>query len=171
MTVNLYDVSVAAFVPQIKALTAVFDRGLKFAEENKIDPAAMLGTRLYPNMFHLGLQIRAMCFQAQAGCALLAGREQPPFPRGEDSVEALKKLMNETLDMLAGIKPSDTEGAEDRPIKFKTPPGTEIPFKNGTELLIRFTAPNFYFHNTTAYNILRAMGVEIGKADFLRPRA
>jgi hypothetical protein len=167
MTLSLHDVTVGAFVPQIKALSGVFERALKFAEEKKIDPAAMLQSRLYPNMFTLSLQIRAMCYQALMGTSLMAGREQPAFPRGEDTPDALKKLMADTIDALNGIKPSEMEGAETRAIKLKTPGGTELSYKNGVELLTRFTAPNFYFHNTTAYNLLRQMGMEIGKAHFL----
>ena len=171
MTVDLHEISVGAFVPQIKAFASVFDRALKYAEEKKIDPAALLQARFYPNMFNLNMQIRAMCYQSLMGTSLAAGREQPAFPRGGESVDELKKLMADTIDQLNGIKPSEMEGAENRPVSLKTPGGTELSYKSGTELLARFTTPNFYFHNTTAYNILRSLGLEIGKADFLNPRA
>lgn len=171
MSINLHAVSVGAFIPQIKAFASVFDRAVKYAEEKKIDPAALLQMRLYPNMFNLNMQIRAMCYQSLMGTSIIAGREQPQFPRGGESVDELKKLMADTLATLEGIKPSEMEGAESRPASLKTPGGTELSYKSGLDLLNRFTAPNFYFHNTTAYNLLRSLGLDIGKADFLNPRA
>lgn len=165
MTISMYQVSVPVFVRGLNALAGVLDKAAAFSEAKKFDQAVLLGTRLYPDMFPLNVQVGQVCTHAARGVAQLAGLTQPDFGPPETTISALKERVAKTLEFVKSAKPEQIDGSEEKDIVLKF--GTrEMPFK-GQQFLIGFTLPNFYFHYTTAYDILRSVGVEIGKRDFM----
>jgi hypothetical protein len=165
MTISMYQVSVPVFVRNLTALNGVLDKAAAFAEAKKFDQAVLLGTRLYPDMFPLNVQVGQVCTHAARGVAQLAGLTQPEFGAPETTIAGLKERVHKTLDFVKTATPGQIEGTENKDIVLKF--GTrEMPFK-GEQFLVGFTLPNFFFHYTTAYNILRSLGLEIGKRDFM----
>ncbi len=125
----------------------------------------LLQTRLYPDMFPLVRQVQIATDQAKGACGRLAGVELPVFADTETSFEELKKRLARTVAFIKGLKPAQIDGSEDREIAIKVA-GQLRRFK-GQNYLINYALPNFYFHVTTAYAILRHCGIEIGKSDFI----
>ena len=165
MTISMYQVSVPVFVRNLTALSGVLDKAAAFAEAKKFDQAVLLGTRLYPDMFPLNVQVGQVCTHAARGVAQLAGLTQPDFGAPETTIAGLKERVQKTIAFVKTATPAQIDGTEDKDIVLKF--GTrEMPFK-GEQFLVGFTLPNFYFHYTTAYNILRSLGLEIGKRDFM----
>jgi len=165
MTISMYQVSVPVFVRNLTALSGVLDKAAAFAEAKKFDQAVLLGTRLYPDMFPLNVQVGQVCTHAGRGVAQLAGLTQPEFGAPETTIAALKERVQKTLAFVKSATPGQIDGTESKDIVLKF--GTrEMPFK-GEQFLVGFTLPNFFFHYTTAYNILRSLGLEIGKRDFM----
>jgi len=165
MTISMYQVSVPVFVRNLTALSGVLDKAAAFAEAKKFDQAVLLGTRLYPDMFPLNVQVGQVCAHAGRGVALLASLTQPEFGAPETTLAGLKERVQRTLDFVKTATPGQIDGTENKDVVLKF--GTrEMPFK-GEQFLIGFTLPNFFFHYTTAYNILRSLGLEIGKRDFM----
>jgi hypothetical protein len=163
----MYSVSVPVFLRNLNALNGVLDKAAAFAEAKKFDQAVVLGTRLYPDMFPLAVQVGQVCAHAARGVAQLAGLTQPEFAAPETTVAGLKDRVTKTIAFVQSATPAQIDGTEDKDIVLKF--GTrEMPFK-GEQFLIGFTLPNFFFHYTTAYNILRSIGVEVGKRDFMGP--
>ena len=172
MTFTIYAASAPLFAQHLKGLAVVLDKAEALIEARKLNPAAVLATRLYPDMFTLAQQVRSCTDHACRGGAMLAGVE-PPVLSDEESLPALKARVAQTIAFLNGLDAKSFDGAEDRAISFKTPRG-EIN-TTGQAYLLNSCLPNFFFHATTAYDIVRAMGVEIGKRDFMgataQPRA
>jgi uncharacterized protein len=168
MTISMYQVSVPVFLRNLNALSAVLDKAVVFADAKKFDQAVLLQTRLYPDMFPLSVQVGQVCAHAARGVAQLAGLEQPDFGAApETTIAGLKDRVAKTIAFVKSATAAQIDGTEDKDIVLKF--GTrEMPFK-GEQFLIGFTLPNFYFHYTTAYNILRSLGLEIGKRDFMGP--
>jgi hypothetical protein len=165
MTISMYQVSVPVFARNLAALSGVLDKAAAFAEAKKFDQAVLLGTRLYPDMFPLNVQVGQVCTHAARGVAQLAGLTQPEFGTPETTLAGLKERVQKTLDFVKTATPAQIDGTENKDIVLKF--GTrEMPFK-GEQFLVGFTLPNFFFHYTTAYNILRSLGLEIGKRDFM----
>jgi hypothetical protein len=161
----MYQVSVPAFLQMLNSLSAILDKAEAYAAEHKIDPAVLLGWRLAPDMFALARQVQITTDHAKGCCARLAGVEVPKYPDDETTFADLRSRIARTLDFVQGFEPSDIDGSEDRNITLTA--GTrELRFK-GQQYLVSFALPNFYFHATTAYAILRHCGVPIGKRDFL----
>jgi hypothetical protein len=161
----MYKASAPIFLQFLASLAAVLDKAAAHAEAKKIDPAVLLNTRLYPDMFPLVRQVRAATDHAITACGRLADLEPPNFANTEASIAELKDRIAKTIDFIKGIKPADIDGTEDKEVTFKLPSG-ERKF-TGQGLLLTFSLPNFYFHATTAYDILRHCGVELGKRDFM----
>ncbi|HXC57011.1 MAG TPA: DUF1993 domain-containing protein [Rhizomicrobium sp.] len=167
MTISMYQISVPVFVRNLSALSGVLDKAAAFAEAKKFDQAVLLATRLYPDMFPLAVQVGQVCTHATRGVAQLAGLAQPDFGPAETTIAALKERVGKALDFVKTATPAQIDGTEAKDIVLKF--GTrEMPFK-GEQFLVGFTLPNFFFHYTTAYNILRSVGVEVGKRDFMGP--
>ncbi len=166
MTISMYQVSVPVFVRNLTALNGVLDKAAAFAEAKKFDQGVLLNTRLYPDMFPLAVQVGQVCTHAARGVAQLSGMPQPEFPQAPDAtIAALKERVAKALDFVKSATPAQLDGTEDKDIVLKF--GTrEMPFK-GQAFLVGFTLPNFFFHYTTAYNILRSLGLEVGKRDFM----
>jgi hypothetical protein len=166
MTVSLYKISVPIFVQFLTSLSTVLDKAAAFAEAKKVDPSVLLNTRLAPDMFPLGRQVRAATDHAINACGRLAGAELPTFSNNEASIPELKERIAKTIDFLKGLKPAQIDGNEGKEIKITFPSGATREF-TGQSLLLNNSLPNFYFHCTTAYDILRQCGVELGKRDFM----
>jgi hypothetical protein len=162
----LYAFSVQTFVDMLTDLLGVLDKGIAHIEEKKLDPESFLTARLAPDMFTLIQQIQVATFQAQASVAYLAGREPPPFDGNEKTFDDLKAQIRKTIDYVKSVPESALVGGETRRIHWPLP--GDIAFEaTGLELLKDWALPHFYFHVTTAYDILRHKGVELGKFDYL----
>ena len=165
MSITMFKASAPIFVQYLTALSAVLDKAAMHAETKKIDPAFLLNMRLNPDMFPLVRQVRTATDHALMACGRLAGVEPPPFANTEASFPELKDRIAKAVDFIKGLKPAQIDGTEDKEIAIKFPSG-ERKF-TGQNLLLNFCLPNFYFHDTTAYNILRHCGIEVGKRDFM----
>jgi hypothetical protein len=165
MTISMYKTSVPIFVQFLTSMSAVLDKAAAHCEAKKIEPAALLNMRLYPDMYPLVRQVRAVTDHAISGTARLAGAELITFPNNEASFLEVKDRIAKAIDFVKSFKPAQIDGTEDKEIVVKFSSG-ERKF-NGQAFLLNFCLPNFYFHDTTAYNILRHCGIEIGKRDFM----
>jgi hypothetical protein len=166
MSVTLYDIAIPTFTKHLEALDAILDKAVAYADARKIDPDALLTARLYPDMYPLKKQVQSACDFAKLSVGRLAGLTPPVHDDSEKTFAELKTRIAETLAVLAEAKPEPMEAAADREIVIKAGP-RELKF-SGSEYLLHFALPNFYFHCTTAYDILRHNGLEIGKRDFMR---
>jgi hypothetical protein len=166
MTISMYKASVPIFMQFLTSLSAVLDKAAAFAEAKKIDPSVLLNSRLAPDMFPLVRQVRAATDHAINACGRLAGVELPTFANTEASIPELKDRIAEAIGFLRGLEPKQIDGREDIEIKITFPSGATREF-TGQSLLLNNSLPNFYFHCTTAYDILRHCGVELGKRDFI----
>lgn len=167
MQVNAYSASVPVFVRMLTNLSAILDKAAAYADARKIDPAVLLNARLFPDMYPLKRQVQLASDFAKGATARLAGQEPPAWEDNEASFAELKARIARTIDFVQGFKPEQFAGADDRDITLKLRNDT-IRLKGAPYLLHR-ALPNFYFHVTTAYDILRHSGVEIGKRDFVGP--
>jgi hypothetical protein len=165
MPMSMYQASVPAFVQLLNSLPAMLDKAEAFAGERKIEQAVLLGYRLAPDMFALTRQVQIATDHAKGCCARLAGVEVPKYADDETTFADLKARIDKTVAFVQGFKPGDIDGSEGRDITI-TAGSRELRFK-GQQYLVNFVLPNFYFHITTAYDILRHCGVPIGKRDFL----
>ena len=166
MTVSMYKISVPIFVQFLTALGAVLDKAAAHCEAKKIDPQALLGARLFPDMFPLVRQVRASTDHAVNATARLAGVEPLSLANNEANFAELGERIKKAIDFIKGFKAAQIDGTEDKPIKITFPSGATRDF-TGQSLLLGNSLPNFYFHCTTAYDILRQCGVELGKRDFM----
>jgi len=165
MPLSLYDASVPVFRQMLGALAAIIDKAAAHAEAKKIDPAVLINARLYPDMFPFLRQVFIATDFAKGASARLAGVEVPKFEDTETTFAELKARIQKTLDFIATLKPAQFEGAETRDVTI--PLRSEPTTFKGRAYLFHFAMPNFYFHATTAYDILRHNGVELGKPDFI----
>jgi hypothetical protein len=158
----------ATVVPCVRALTALSDilhKAESHATSRKVDPAVLLGTRLYPDMLPLSMQIVIAGDIARGGAARLAGAEVPVLETGKGTFAELIDGVHRSFGFLGSLKPEQFEGAEDRTVTWQTRSSTKS--MQGMPYLLNHVLPNVYFHVTTAYDILRQAGLEIGKQDFL----
>jgi len=170
MNLSIYDVCVPTLTRALGSLAVVLEKGRVYAESEKIEPAVLLGMRLYPNMLPLTTQVQIASDNAKGCVARLAQIEPPKFADNESSFPELHHRLEQTIAFIKGIEQRQLEGSESRPVELKFPQRT-FAFKTGLDYLLSFALPNVYFHCTTAYDILRHGGVKIGKGDFLGPVA
>jgi len=161
----MYDACGPPGIRMLTNLAAILEKAAAHAEANKIDPEVFVSARLYPNMFPLVRQVQIASDSAKGGAARLAGLEPPSFEDNEKTLAELIARAKKTVSYLETLKPAQFEGSEDRTINWKT--RTTERSMQGQPYLIHQVLPNLYFHVTTAYNILRHNGVELGKMDFL----
>jgi len=166
MTVSMYKISVPIFVQFLTSLRAVLDKAAAHCEAKKIEPTALLTARLFPDMFPLARQVRAATDHAVNATARLAGVDPPAFANTEASFADLNERLDKAIAFVRSFKPAQIDGSEDKAIKITFPSGATRDF-TGQSLLLNNSLPNFYFHCTTAYDILRQGGVELGKRDFM----
>ncbi|MBI1208279.1 MAG: DUF1993 family protein [Azospirillum sp.] len=167
MTVSIYQASVPVFLRMLDNLSAILDKADAHCAARKVDPAVLLGTRLYPDMFPLARQVQIACDFAKGTCGRLAGVEVPSYPDSETTIAELKARIARTVEFVSTFQPAQIDGSEDRAISLKA--GGRVLSFVGQPYLLHFALPNFYFHLTTAYAILRECGVELGKRDFIGP--
>jgi uncharacterized protein len=158
--------SLPVFEITLNALSAILDKAEAFAKAKKIDPAVLLRTRLAPDMFDLTRQVQVATDQARRGAARLAGIEPPSAPDTETTIAELRDRITKTVAFVKGLDHKAVDASAEREIVFPLGPEKKGHMK-GDDYLNHFVLPNFYFHCTTAYNILRHCGVEIGKQDFV----
>jgi uncharacterized protein len=166
MSISLHKTSVASFAKHLHALDGILDKAAAYAEARKIDPAVLLSARLYPDMFNLKRQVQEACTFAETATARLAGLPLPSPKNDEATISDLKARIAAVLAFLNSVRPEQMEGSEAKSYTMKVGPN-EVTF-TGEDYLLHFALPNFYFHCATAYGILRANGLEIGKRDFMR---
>jgi hypothetical protein len=165
MGFSLYEASVPVYVRQLNALSAILDKAAAYADQRKIDPAALLQARLYPDMLPFAVQIQAVCNHARRGAARLSGMEPAKVDDNQATFADLQALIGSTVESLKQVDPKEMEGMADREVTF--PVGESKMTMTAANYLLQFSMPNFYFHVTTAYCILRHNGLEIGKGDFM----
>ena len=165
MTLSMYQASVPVFIQGLTGLGGVIDKAAAHAAERKIDPAALLQARLYPDMFPFARQVQIATDFAKGGAARLAGVEFPAYEDSETSFEELKARVDKTIAFLRTLEAAQIDGSEDRDISLVRRGETSI--VKGQAYLLEQAMPNFYFHITTAYAIQRHNGVEVGKRVFL----
>jgi hypothetical protein len=165
MSLSMYQASVPVFVKTLGNLSTILDKANVHATAKKIDPAVLLAWRLAPDMLSMGRQIQIAADMVKGGVARLAGMEPPSWPDDEVSVDEFKARIQRTISYCNEFQPAQIDGSEARDVTLKMG-GKPVTFK-GQPYLLHFVLPNFFFHVTTAYDILRQCGVEIGKRDFL----
>lgn len=168
MAFTICDASVPVFQQILKNLSGLLDKAEAHAAEKGVDVSTLLNASLSPDMFNFIRQIQIATDHAKGATARLGGVDIPKFEDTEKTVAELKARIQKTLDFIATVKAEWFEGAESRDIKMVFPWAT-YEF-SGQKYLTYWALPNFFFHATTAYDILRSRGVQIGKADFLGPQ-
>ena len=165
MSVSMYKVSAPIFLQFLTALSGVLDKAQAHIDAKKLDESFIMGMRIYPDMHNFTRQVRASCDHAVNACARIAGLDVPAFENNETTIADLKKRIEKAIAFVGAIKPEHMDGTEDKQIVVKFGSG-ERSF-TGQTMLLNFSLPNFYFHTTTAYAILRHCGVDVGKRDFM----
>ncbi|CAG9181124.1 DUF1993 domain-containing protein [Cupriavidus respiraculi] len=165
MSLSMYEASVPLFIRALNNLSAILEKGAAHAQAQGMDPADLIQTRLVSDMDALPAQIQRASDSAKGCAARLAGIEVPGMADTETTFAELQERIAKTVAFLKTITPAQLEGSETRRIELKVPP--EPMYFDGKAYLLGFALPNFYFHITTAYDILRHKGVQIGKRDYL----
>ena len=163
--ITMHQASVPLFQKMLRNLSTFIDKGAAFAAQRKFDPALLLSSRLAPDMFPLSRQVQVATDNAKGPLARIAGVDIPKYEDTEKTVDEFKARIAKTLDFIGGIDPAKFDGAEDREVTIMI--GGKETRLTGRVYLFNRAIPNFLFHVTTAYAILRASGVEVGKGDFL----
>ena len=161
----MYQASVPRFVNILGNLVNIHDKAQAHAVEKKIDPVYLASFRLYPDMLPMTKQVQIACDSAKGVVARLAGIDSPVFEDNETTLLDLKERALKTIAFIQTFTAAQIDGTEDKEIVTKR--GDKETHYNGLQFLLGHAVPNFYFHVTTAYNILRHNGIEIGKRDFL----
>jgi hypothetical protein len=161
----MHQISLPVFIRHLNGLAGCMKKAQALYAEKKYDEATLLAYRFYPDMFSFARQVQAATDHARTCTALLAGVEAPKFEDNEKSLADLIGRVEKTVAWLNGIKAEQIDGSEGKPVTIKMR-DRELNFK-GLELLLNRSMPNFYFHATTAYDIIRHNGVELGKRDFM----
>lgn len=161
----MYQASAPRFANALGNLSAILDKAQAHCEARKIDPLVLTGARLYPDMFPFSRQVQIACDTAKGAVARLAGAEIPKYEDTERTFEELKARIAKTVDFVRSLKAGQIDGSEEKEIVLPMRSGERR--YTGLQYLLGQAVPNFYFHVTTAYAILRHNGVEIGKQDYL----
>lgn len=161
----MYKATIPVFITMLTNFSAILKKAEHYTESRKIDPSALLNARLAPDMFTLVHQIQIATDAAKGCAARLAHLEIPNYPDTETSFTQLHERLSKTIHFLKSVPESEVDGSEERSISLKIG-GQDLNFK-GQEFALHFALPNFYFHISIAYAILRHNGLEIGKKDYL----
>jgi hypothetical protein len=168
MAITLYDLSVASYLQTLGAVEGFLEKGRKHCSENGIDLNEIVETRLYPDMLPFRFQIVSIAHHSLGAIeGVMAGQFQPPAGMGEFDYAALQKLAADARTELQGYSPEDVNAREGQEVIFQMGEH-RLPF-TAENFVLSFSMPNFYFHATTAYDILRMKGVPVGKRDFMGP--
>jgi uncharacterized protein len=166
MLLSMSQASLPTYEITLNALSGVLEKAESFAKAKKIDDSVLLHSRLAPDMFDLARQVQVVTDGAKRGSARLAGVEAPVFEDNETTLAQLRERIAKTLAFLKTLDPKAIDAANDKEIVFPLGPEHKGHMK-GDDYLTHFILPNLYFHLTAAYAILRHLGVEVGKQDFL----
>jgi uncharacterized protein len=166
VTISMHQTSVEVFTHFLGSMSDFLDRAAAYAEAKKIDPSVLLNARLYPNMYNLTRQVGEANRHALLACALLAGVDAPAFPEAEPDLPELKARIATVVAFMRSLQPATINGTESKQVVFTFRNGSTREF-TGRSLLLTFSVPQFFFHVTTAYDILRHCGVDLVKKDFL----
>lgn len=165
MAISMYQASVPQLKKMLVNLTNILTKAEEHAAAKGIDGKVLVEARLFPDMFPLAKQVQIACDQVKFGLARLASVEAPKFDDTESTLAQLKERIAKTIAFMDSIKPEQIDGTETKEIKFSI---KEWSFEFvGEQYVLTWVIPNFYFHITTAYSILRHNGVELGKTDYL----
>lgn len=165
---SLYDAAAAPLKRALTNLKSILNKGIEYADSKKIEHSVFLNSRLFPDMFPLIRQVQIATDMSKGAMARLAGGEIPKYEDNETTFEELQARIVKTISFIDSISAQQFEGAENKDITISVRK-VDVHFK-GQAYLLSWVLPNVYFHVTTAYNILRHNGVELGKADYLGPR-
>ena len=165
MNISMYQASAPRLVNILKNLSAILDKAQAHIDAKKIEPAALIQFRLFPDMLPMKRQVQVACDTAKGAVARLAGVEVPKHEDTEETFAELRARIAKTIAFIETIKPAQIDGSEEKNIHLKLG-AREVDWK-GAQYLLGYALPNFYFHVATAYNILRHNGVEIGKRDYI----
>ncbi|MBL1262579.1 DUF1993 domain-containing protein [Methylomicrobium sp. RS1] len=165
MSLSMYQASVPVFVRMFENLSKILEKAEQYAEEKKIDPSVLVNARLALDMYPLSRQVQIATDMAKGCAARLAGLEVPVYEDDETTFQELQARIAKTLAFIRSVGADRIDGSEERNITLKLR-GREVSF-TGQPYLLHFVLPNFYFHVTTAYAILRHHGLAIGKMDFI----
>jgi hypothetical protein len=160
----LYDQTVPQFVKTLQNLLGLIDKGVKYAEVKKFEFDVLLNSRLAPDQFSFIRQVQIACDTAKLCAARLTGKEAPVNDDTEKTLSEVKARIEQTIRFLRSLTKDDFKGAEEKRV---TQPRWEGKFLTGVNYVNHHSIPNFYFHITTAYSILRHNGVDVGKKDYL----
>jgi len=165
MTISMYQASVPRFVSALTNLSNILDKAQAHVDARKLDPAALTSYRLFPDMLPFTKQVQIACDTAKGAVARLAGMELPVFEDNEKTLAELQARIAKTLTFIQSVTAQQIDGSEDKEIVVKR--GDKETHYKGLQFLLGHAIPNIYFHVTTAYNILRHNGIDIGKRDYL----
>lgn len=165
LVMSMSNASIPVFEVGLNALSALLDKAEAYAGAKRIDPAVLLNTRLFPDMFAFVRQVQAACDQAKNAGARLAGIDPPKYEDNEKAIGELKARIARTIAFVKSLDTEKIDASADREITL--PLGPQTGHMKGADYLNYFALPNFHFHLATAYGILRHCGIEIGKRDFL----
>ena len=165
MTLSMYQASVPVFTRMLENLSAILAKGAAHAEAKKIEAAVFINARLAPDMYPLARQVQIASDAAKGCVARLAGVEVPSYPDTESTFPELHARVGKTLAFVKGFTAAQIDGSEERSVTLKMRAG-DVTFR-GQDYLFKMALPNFFFHVTTTYDILRHNGVEVGKMDYI----
>ena len=165
MPLSMYDVSVPLFVQTLTGLSGVIDKAAAHFTAKKMDFSTLVTSRFAPDMYSFAEQVQRACHHSTLAVSRFAQVDQPDVSKTENSAAGFQAQIATALAFLKSMKPAQFEGSEDRRAEFQVRVGP-IAFK-GSDMLIHFSIPQVMFHATTAYDLIRHAGVEIGKQDFL----
>jgi hypothetical protein len=168
MPISMYSASVPIFVRMLGNLSRCIDKAAAYAEARRFDARVLVESRLAPDMLPFRTQVQIACDSAKLAVARLAGVEAPKFEDTEQTFDELKARIAKTIDYAKSLPASSIEGSEARPIAVPRRNAEPLRF-DGESYLEHFALPNFFFHVTTAYAILRHNGVDLGKTDYIGP--
>jgi len=165
MNISVYDQSIARMSHMLQNLDNIVSKAETYSQANDIEASALLQARLFPTMRNLIFQIQVATDMAKGCAARLSGTDMPKWSDEEETFTDVHARIKKALDFLATFKPEQFEGSETRELELKL--GSHTVKFTGQSYLLGFVLPNFYFHMTTAYNLLRHNGLDLGKRDFL----
>jgi len=166
MTISMYAASIPVFKQMLGGLNDILGKAHSYCAEKKVEPQILLSARLFPDMFPLSRQVQIACDFARGVSARLAGIDVPMNDDKEETFEELQALIAKTLTFLDGFAPAQFDGSEDRQIITRAGTPKEKRF-SGQNYLLTYGLPQFFFHVTTTYGILRHNGLEVGKRDYM----
>lgn len=164
MNISVYELTIPQFILSLNSLKRIIQKAEGYAEAKKVEMDVLFNTRLVPDQFPLSKQIQIVCDSAKFCASRLTGAEPPAFEDNEQTVDEFYDRIDNTIAFLKTITEEQFEGFESKTISFYWNPGMHL---DGKSYLIQHAIPNFYFHLATAYSILRASGVDLGKSDYL----